>query len=72
MYKGVGKYPLLQHCDKQREIFMLIKEASEYPSVSRITANKTMRIRRLLESIMTTDQSLSTAKQIIYSNTSTN
>ena len=31
-----------------------------------------MRIRRLLESIMITDQFSSTAKQIIYSNTNTN
>ena len=48
---------------------MLIKEAPEHPGVSHVIANERMQIRGLLDLIVTTDQSLNTAKQIVCSDT---
>ena len=48
---------------------MTIKEASEYPGVSYVIANKKMRIWKLLDLIVTSYQYLNAAKQFVCSDT---
>ena len=50
------------HCDKHREIFFKLNQASEYPGVSYVFANEQMRIRKLMDSIVNNNQAFNVAK----------
>ena len=45
-------------CDRYQDMFKTIKEAPEHPGVSYVVANERMRIHKLLDSIVTNNQSL--------------